>query len=55
MNMVSNYVPAVTYHVNIYLLMLSGTEVLNLGSFTLLPQHVVRLILGNLSFRFLNE
>jgi hypothetical protein len=23
-----------------------GTEVLNLGSFTLLPQHVVRLILG---------
>jgi BTB/POZ domain-containing protein 9 len=26
-----------------------GTEVLNLGSFTLLPQHVVRLILGTLS------
>ena len=35
-----------------FILLISGTEVLNLGSFTLLPQHVVRLILGNFSFLF---
>lgn len=31
---------------NMLIYVVLGTEVLNLGSFTLLPQHVVRLILG---------